>query len=510
MKKTLLIILDGWGISKNYRSSAIEQANTPFIDYCYIKYPHSRIYTSGINVGLPNNQVGNSEVGHIHLGAGRIIYQNLMKINKSISNGLFFKNHVLNTAFNYAILNKKKIHLMGLISNGGIHSHIHHLFAILNLAVKKKFKNIFIHAFTDGRDTDQKSGILYLQKLITHIQNTTGYLSTIIGRYYAMDRNKNWQRTKKAYDAIVYGIGMPSSSSNIIETIQQCYNNGITDEFLEPIIILDSNQQPISKIEKDDVVICFNFRTDRSRQITEALTQQDFNQYNMYKIKLHYITMTSYNENYKNINVMFQRENIQASLGEVLAINNKKQLRIAETEKYPHVTFFFSGGYERPFQGETRILCPSPNVKTYDLMPKMSAFNICHHTLNNLKNKKFDFICLNFANPDMVGHTGNMQATITACEVVDLCTNRICITALKFGYTILILSDHGNADYMINNNGTINTSHTIAPVPCFLLGNNNFLLKNGQLADIAPTILQIMAINKPYLMTGHSLLIKKK
>lgn len=507
MKKTLLIILDGWGIANNYRISAIEQANTPFIDYCYRQYPHSRIYTSGLHVGLPKNQVGNSEVGHINLGAGRIIYQNLVKINMSISNKSFLKNEILHAGFNYAIKNNKKIHLMGLLSDGGIHSHINHLFAILNFAMIKKFQNIFIHAFTDGRDTNQKSGILYLQALIKHIKNTTGSLSTIIGRYYAMDRNKNWIRTKKAYDAIVHGIGI--TTSNCIETITQYYHDGITDEFLEPIILVDVNQKPISKIENNDVVICFNFRTDRSRQLTEALTQQDFINNNMYKMKLHYITMTSYNEKYKNISVIFPRENIKNSLGEVLSINNKQQLRIAETEKYPHVTFFFSGGREQPFQGERRILCPSPNVKTYDQSPKMSAFDLCDQMIKHLKNKNFDFICLNFANPDMVGHTGNMQATITACEIVDKCTNIICSKALAHNYTILILSDHGNADCMINPNGTINTSHTIHPVPCFLLGNNNFLLKNGKLCDIAPTILEIMKIPQPSLMTGHSLLIKK-
>lgn len=509
MKKILLMILDGWGIGNNYAVSAIEQAKTPFIDYCYVRYPHSKLYTSGLHVGLPKDQVGNSEVGHMNLGAGRIIYQNLMKINISIANGKFENNYVLNTAFDYAHQNHKNIHLMGLISDGGIHSHINHLFAILKLALKKKFKNIFIHAFTDGRDTNQKSGILYLKTLIQYIKNTTGYLSTITGRYYAMDRNQNWERTKIAYNAIVHGIGIKTSISNIIEIIQQSYNNGITDEFLKPIIIVNSNELPISKIKKDDVVICFNFRTDRSRQLTEVLTQQNFEKYNMYKIKLHYITMTSYNENYKNINVIFSRTNIKNSLGEILAINNKQQLRIAETEKYPHVTFFFSGGREEAFQGEQRILCPSPNIKTYDLSPKMSAFDICYHTINNLKKNFFDFICLNFANLDMIGHTGNMKATINACEIIDKCTNLVCKNALKYNYNILILSDHGNAEYMINNNGTVHTSHTMNPVPFFLLGNNNFLLKNGKLCDIAPTILELMQIAKPDIMSGNSLLIKK-
>lgn len=508
MKKNLLIILDGWGISNNYSVSAIEKAKTPFIDYCYIKYPHSRINTFGLNVGLPKNQVGNSEVGHMNLGAGRIIYQNLVKINISINNGSFAKNNIINNAFHYATINNKKIHLIGLLSDGGVHSHINHIFAILDIAVIKKFKNIFIHAFTDGRDTYQKSGIFYLELLNKYINKTTGYLSTISGRYYAMDRNKNWIRTKKTYDAIVNGIGI--KSSNIIKTIQNFYNNGITDEFIEPIIIVDSNNNPLSKIESNDVVISFNFRTDRSRQLTEVLTQKDFSKYNMYKMKLHYITMTSYNKNYKNIYVIFNNTNIKDTLGEVLENNNKKQLRIAETEKYPHVTFFFSGGREEPFLGEKRILCPSPNIKTYDLIPEMSALDICYKTINNLKSKKFDFICLNFANPDMVGHTGNIIATIKACEIVDNCSQMICKTALQNGYTVLIVSDHGNADFMINNNGTPNTSHTKQPTPCFLLGNKNFLLKNGNLADISPTILELMNINKPKLMTGNSLLIRKK
>lgn len=509
MKKLVLIILDGWGIAKNPLVSAIDKAYTPFINFCYKQYPNSKLLTSGLSVGLPDGQVGNSEVGHINLGAGRIIYQDLIKINIAIKNNSLFDNEIINKAINYAIIYKKKIHIIGLLSDGGVHSHINHLFHLLDILKNKKFKNVFIHAFTDGRDTNYKSGKIYLKTLLDYINyNNIGKLATVVGRYYAMDRDYRWLRIKKAYDVMVHGIG--EHSINILNSIQESYDYGTTDEFINPIVMINSNKQPIARIANGDVVISFNFRSDRVRQITQILTQKNLLEYNMSKLNLYYITMTLYDKNFQNIYVLFNKENLSNTLGEVLDKHKKIHLRIAETEKYPHVTFFFSGGRENPFKNEKRILCPSPKVSTYDLKPEMSAKNIHDNVIFELKKQEADFICLNFANPDMVGHTGVMLATIKACEIIDEYTHSICRIALKNNYSILIVSDHGNADLMINPDKTPNTAHTMEPVPCILLEKTqNFILKNGKLSDVAPTILEIMSIPKPDIMTGVSLLSKK-
>lgn len=503
--RLILIVMDGWGISKNPNNSAISKAKTPFIDECYKYYPNSIIKASGIDVGLPHNQVGNSEVGHLNLGAGRIIYQNLLKINMDIksNNSILEKN--LKQIFLKSKHNNSNIHVVGLISDGGVHSHINHLFYIIKIAYIEKIKNIYIHGFTDGRDVDPKSSIKYIKSINNFCNHyNTGTLSTIIGRYYSMDRDKKWNRIKKSYDLMVHGIG--KKTNNIYSTINDYYQQKITDEFIEPIVLIDKNNRAYPKIQNNDIVISFNFRNDRMRQITEVLTQKNI--FDMKKLNLHYVSMTNYNKNFKKIKTIFKNNNIPFTLGEVLSNNQKTQLRIAESEKYPHVTFFFSGGREKPFPLEKRVVFQSPLVSTYDLAPKMSAKSISNQTIDFIKKKSFDFICLNFANPDMVGHTGNMNATIIACEYVDYCVKMICYESLKNNYCVVLLSDHGNADFMINEDGTPNTSHTNQPVPCFLIQKTiNKKIKNGTLADIAPTILDIMSIKKPESMSGSSLLI---
>lgn len=502
------MVLDGWGIAKDLSVSAINKARTPFIDFCYEHYPNSQIFASGLGVGLPEGQMGNSEVGHMNLGAGRVVYQNLVKINMAVDNGSLGRNKELNEALNHALEHQKKVHFIGLLSDGGVHSHIQHLFAILDVAAAKGLKDVFVHVFTDGRDTDPKSGKKYLKNLLDHLDHTTGRLATVVGRYYAMDRDRRWSRVKKAYDVMVHGFG--KQTGDVLDAIQTSYDQGVTDEFIEPIVVIGANQKPLAKIETRDVVICFNFRTDRGRQITETLTQKDFPEYGMNKLGLYYVTMTSYDRDFQNIHVLFEEDNLTDTLGEVLERQGKKQLRIAETEKYPHVTFFFSGGREKPFRCEKRIMCASPKVATYDLQPEMSARDIRDNVIPELKRKEADFICLNFANPDMVGHTGVMSAAVKACETVDQCAEEVCKVALENNYTALILADHGNADCMINPDGTPNTAHTTQPVPCFLLERaQRFSLKNGKLGDIAPTILELMAIPQPEVMTGVSLLSKR-
>lgn len=506
MKKILLMILDGWGIAKDSSVSAIDKAYTHFIDTCYKKYPHSQLSASSLAVGLPEGQMGNSEVGHMNLGAGRVVYQNLFNINMTVENGSLSSNHIFNQAIEYAFSQQKKVHFIGLLSDGGVHSHIRHLFGLLDAAAAKGLKEVFVHAFTDGRDTDPKSGKNHLKDILDHLDHTTGRLATVVGRYYAMDRDQRWSRIKKAYDVMVHGLG--DQTTDVLSAVQASYDNNVTDEFMQPIVMLGPDQKPLTQIEAGSVVICFNFRTDRGRQITEALTQKNFPEHDMHKLDLYYVTMTSYDQDFQNVHVLFEEENLTDTLGEVLEKNGKKQLRIAETEKYPHITFFFSGGREKPFQGEKRILCPSPKVATYDLQPEMSAWDICDKVIPELQKKETDFICLNFANPDMVGHTGVMDAAIRACETVDQCTQDVCEVALENAYTVLILADHGNADCMINPNGTPNTAHTTQPVPCFLLdGVQKISLKDGKLADIAPTILELMDIVPPEVMTGISLLL---
>ena len=499
-KKAILIIMDGWGLGKVATSDAIQAAKTPFVSGLYSKYPHTTLTTCGEAVGLPDGQMGNSEVGHLNLGAGRIVYQELQRIQVAIKDGSFEKNQSLHHSIDYAIQNNKKLHLLGLVSDGGVHSHTDHLKAITSLCHKKGLNNVFIHAFTDGRDTDPKSSLGYLNDLQEHLNKTTGVIASITGRYYAMDRDKRWERVKKAYDALVYGTG--TSSHDVIKEISKSYEQGVTDEFILPIINATGN----GKIEEGDAVICFNFRTDRCREITQVLTQTDMPEFEMKKLSLHYTTMTEYDKTYKNVHVVFETDNLNKTLGEVLADNHKTQIRIAETEKYPHVSFFFSGGREHPFEGEKRIMIPSPKVATYDLKPEMSAFEVTDAIIPEIEQETADFICLNYANADMVGHTGVFSAGIKAAETVDSCVEKVITAALEHNYTIFLTADHGNADYMINEDGTPNTAHTLNPVPLFLIDNNwNGKLHPGKLGDVAPTILNFMGLSIPEEMTGNIL-----
>ncbi len=501
-KKVILMILDGWGISPDPKVSAVDKANTQFIDSLYTKYPHATLRTDGLHVGLPEGQMGNSEVGHMNLGAGRIVYQDLAKINLAVKNNSLANETVLQTAFQYAKDNNRAVHFLGLVSDGGVHSHINHLFGLLDATEDFGLKNVFIHAFTDGRDVDPKSGFGFITELEEHIEKTSAKLATITGRYYAMDRDKRWERVKLAYDALVNGKG--EQSSNATKSIQKSYDNDITDEFIKPIILTEGDK-PITTIQDDDVVIFFNFRTDRGRQLTEALSQKDFHEQNMHKLNLHYVTMTNYDESFKGINVVFNKDNLTDTLGEVLANHNKKQIRIAETEKYPHVTFFFSGGQEEPFEGESRILRNSPKVATYDLKPEMSAYELTDALVPELEKGDVDFVCLNYANGDMVGHTGDFDAAVKACEAVDACAKKVITTALKNDYTTLLIADHGNCETMINPDGSPHTAHTTNPVPVILIDKDLKHINDGILGDIAPTILHLLGIEKPEAMTQNSL-----
>lgn len=503
-KKVILMILDGWGKSPDPKVSAIDNAQTPFIDNLYTKYPNAQLRTDGLNVGLPEGQMGNSEVGHMNLGAGRIVYQDLAKINLAIANKTMNQEKPLMEAFDYANKNNKSVHFLGLVSDGGVHSHTSHLRGLIDVAQTEGVQNMFIHAFTDGRDVDPKSGAKYISDLENYLQNTNAKLASIIGRYYAMDRDKRWERVKLAYDLLVNGMG--TKTTNAVESIKQSYANNVTDEFIQPLTVVDSKNNSLSVIKEDDVVIFFNFRTDRGRELTEALSQKDFHEQNMHKLNLYYVTMTNYDDTYSNVHVIYDKDNITETLGEVLEKANKKQIRIAETEKYPHVTFFFSGGREEPFIGESRILKNSPKVATYDLQPEMSAFELKDALILELKKGEVDFVCLNFANGDMVGHTGVMEAAVKACEAVDVCVKEVVETALENNYTTIIIADHGNCETMINPDGTPNTAHTTNPVPIILIDNELKNINNGVLGDIAPTILDIMNIEKPQAMTCKSLL----
>lgn len=503
-KKVILMILDGWGHSPDPKVSAIDHANTPFIDALYQKYPNAELRTDGLNVGLPVGQMGNSEVGHMNLGAGRIIYQELTRINLAVQHKTLNEEKVVQNAFSYAKNNHKNVHFLGLVSDGGVHSHTSHLRGLLDAAEDFGLEYVFVHAFTDGRDVDPKSGKGYIESLENYLQNTKAKLASVCGRYYAMDRDKRWERVKKAYDLLVNGIGTPST--NALDTIQKSYDANVTDEFIKPIIMTDNNGKPLATIQNGDVVIFFNFRTDRGRQLTEALSQRDFHEQNMHKLDLYYVTMTNYDETYQNVKVIYNKDNITETLGEVLEKNHKKQIRIAETEKYPHVTFFFSGGREEPFEGETRILRNSPKVATYDLQPEMSAFELKDALVPELQKEEVDFVCLNFANGDMVGHTGVMEAAIKACEAVDVCVKEVIETALAHHYTTIVIADHGNCETMINPDGTPNTAHTTNPVPVILVDRELTSIQNGVLGDIAPTILTLMGIEKPAIMTGKSLI----
>ena len=504
-KKVILMILDGWGLGTDPKVSAIAAAKTDFIDSLYTKYPHSKLEASGLAVGLPEGQMGNSEVGHMNIGAGRVVYQDLVKINLAVESNTLANEPALKDAFQYAKTNNKKVHLIGLVSDGGVHSHINHVKGLCNIAHQYGLKDVFVHAFTDGRDCDPKSGLGFLSELTESMKGSVGKIASIIGRYYAMDRDNRWERVKLAYDVMVHGTG--KHETNPLKAIEDSYSEGITDEFIKPVVIVDANDQPLAKIETGDVVICFNFRTDRGREITLALTQKDFHEQNMFKLDLYYVTMTNYDDTFNNVKVIFDKDNLSNTLGEVLEAADKKQVRIAETEKYPHVTFFFSGGREQPFKGEKRLMAASPKVATYDLAPEMSANEIKDKIIIELKSKEPDFICLNFANPDMVGHTGVFEAAVKACETVNDCAKDVIEAALDNGYTAIVIADHGNADYMINEDGTPNTAHTTNLVPCILVDKDyNKPIKNGKLGDLSPTILELMGIPKPAEMTGVSLL----
>ena len=492
--------MDGWGLRKVKKSDAIQHAKAPFVNSLYSKYPNNTLIACGEAVGLPDGQMGNSEVGHLNLGAGRIVYQELERVNQAIKTGELQNNPQLLAAINYAQKNNRKLHLLGLVSDGGVHSHIHHLKAITSVCAQNKFQNIFVHAFTDGRDTDPKSGLGFIEDLQNHLIETAGTLATVTGRYYAMDRDKRWERVKIAYDAMVNGAG--TQSQNILESIKNSYQNNITDEFILPII----NARVNGTIEANDAVICFNFRTDRCREITQVLTQTDMPEFNMKTLPLHYTTMTVYDHSFKNVHNIFQNDDLKDTLGEVLSSAGKTQLRIAETEKYPHVSFFFSGGREKPFEGEKRIMIPSPKVATYDLQPQMSAPEVTEAVVKEINSSAPDFICLNFANADMVGHTGVWPAIIKAVETVDHCVEQVVTAALARDYCIFLTADHGNADYAINEDGSPNTAHTLNLVPLFVIDHNwHGKMLPGKLGDIAPSILTMMDITIPPDMTGNVL-----
>lgn len=497
------MILDGWGKSPDPKVSAIAQANTPFVDSLYTQYPNADLLTDGMNVGLPEGQMGNSEVGHMNLGAGRIVYQDLAKINKAVKEDTLKNEDVLKAAFEYAKTNKKPIHFLGLVSDGGVHSHIDHLKALIKAAEESGVEKSFVHAFTDGRDVDPKSGKGFLVDLVNFCSDKKTKLASVIGRYYAMDRDKRWERVKLAYDVVVNAEG--EKTQDIGQAMQKSYDEGVTDEFIKPLVLTDALAQPLAKIQPGDVVIFFNFRTDRGRELTQALSQQDFHEQNMHKMDLYYVTMTNYDESFKGVKVIYDKENIKDTLGEVLSKNGKKQIRIAETEKYPHVTFFFNGGREEPFEGEQRILCPSPKVATYDLQPEMSAYEIRDAIIPELKKGSVDFVCLNFANPDMVGHTGVMSAAIKACETVDKCARDVVTAGLENGYSTIVIADHGNCDTMVNPDGSPNTAHTTNPVPLILVDKDLKEIKDGVLGDIAPTILKLMGVPQPEAMTQKPL-----
>ncbi len=504
-QKVILLILDGWGHSPDPKVSAIAQAQTPFVDSLYQQYPNSELVTFGEEVGLPDGQMGNSEVGHLNIGAGRVVYQELARINKSIKEHTLHTNLTLQTALGHAKTHKKNVHFLGLLSDGGVHSHINHLKALCDISHEAGVENAFIHVFTDGRDTSPHGGLEYIKDLASHIQHQNVEIASVIGRYYAMDRDKRWERIKLAYDLLVHGKG--ETTSDILAAVQTSYDNDVTDEFIQPIVKVDADGQPIAKIEAGDVVIFYNFRTDRPREITEVLTQTDMPEHGMKTLPLHFVTMTRYDNTFKNMNVVFEKDDITETLGEVLSKAGKTQLRIAETEKYPHVTFFFNGGREVAFDNENRIIVPSAKVATYDLQPEMSAKGITDNVMEQIEKNQPDFICLNYANADMVGHTGVFEAAVKAAEAVDDCLARLFEVLKKYDYTAFVIADHGNSDTMINPDGTVNTAHTKNLVPCIFVANDttDVQLKNGKLADIAPSILKVMGIDAPAAMDGNVL-----
>lgn len=503
-KKVILMILDGWGITQDPKVSAIYNAKTPFINSLYDTYPNASLRTDGEHVGLPEGQMGNSEVGHMNLGAGRIVYQNLARINKAVKEKTLGQEKVLLDTFKYAKENNKNVHLLGLVSNGGIHAHIDHLKGLLDVAKENKVDNVFLHAFTDGRDCDPKSGTYFINEVQEYMKKSIGELASVTGRYYAMDRDNRWERVKIAYDGVVNAIG--TKTTDIIAKINSNYEAGLTDEFHKPIIITNQDGSPKAQIKEGDALIFFNYRTDRGRELTNALSQNDFPEFGMKKLDLYFTTMTLYDASFKGINTIYNTDNIKNTLGEVLSVAGKKQIRIAETEKYPHVTFFFSGGQETPFEGESRILRSSPKVATYDLKPEMSAYELKDALCADLEKGAADFVCLNFANGDMVGHTGMMDAAIKACEAVDECAKAVIETGLENGYSILLIADHGNCETMMNPDGSPNTAHTTNPVPFILIDKEIKSIKSGVLGDIAPTILELIGVDQPKEMTQKSLL----
>lgn len=497
--------MDGWGLGKVPSADAIQQANVPFVSSLYKKYPNATLVTCGEDVGLPSGQMGNSEVGHLNLGAGRVVYQELQRIQVAIRSGEFAQNEALLSSIRYAKSQGKPLHIIGLVSDGGVHSHIDHVKAIAGICKDQGFENLFVHAFTDGRDTDPKSGLGFLKDLDTHLSKTTGRIASVTGRYYAMDRDKRWERVKLAYDGLVKGIGLRTTDP--LAAVAASYEENITDEFIKPIIRAGADGHPITTIRQGDAVLCFNFRTDRCREITEVLTQTDMQEYGMNRLSLDYTTMTEYDKTFRNVKVIFRNDNLSMTLGEVLEKGGRKQIRIAETEKYPHVTFFFNGGREKPFEGEKRIMIPSPKVATYDIKPEMSAIELTEAIIPEIQQKTADFICLNYANADMVGHTGDFQAAIKAVETVDACVEKVVTAALENDYAIFLTADHGNADFMINEDGSPNTAHTLNPVPLFVIDRNwSGKVISGKLGDIAPSILKMMGLNIPPEMTGNILL----
>ncbi|GGG93127.1 2,3-bisphosphoglycerate-independent phosphoglycerate mutase [Parapedobacter pyrenivorans] len=505
-KKIALIILDGLGYGKKDQSNAVLAASTPYLDQLLSHYPNAKLEASGEAVGLPAGQMGNSEVGHMNLGAGRVVYQELGRIHKAVADGELDVNETLQEAFRYAKTANKRVHFIGLLSDGGVHAHTKHLKGLCNAAKNAGLASdqVFVHAFLDGRDTDPRSGITYITDIEQFLTTSVGRLASAIGRYYAMDRDNRWERVKQAYDLLVNGVGTPTQ--DLAQAIQRSYDAGVTDEFVKPILKTDNNGSAIATIQDGDVVICFNFRTDRGREITIALTQQDFPEYDMHPLNVRYLTMTTYDETFRHVGVLFLKDNLSNTLGEVLAAGTKTQTRIAETEKYPHVTFFFSGGREQVFEGENRILIPSPKVATYDLQPEMSAQRVADAICADMTANKPDFICLNFANPDMVGHTGVFDAVVKAVETVDRCTKQVVECGRQVGYTFIIIADHGNAEFMINDDGSVNTAHTTNLVPCILIDDDYQAISDGKLGDIAPTILKIMGLPIPPDMTGHTLI----
>jgi len=502
-RKVILLILDGWGIGNKSKSDVIFNANTPYIDSLYKKYPHSQLLTCGENVGLPDGQMGNSEVGHLNIGAGRVVYQDLVRINKAIEDNSISQNETLVNAFKYAKEKNVAVHFIGLVSDGGVHSQDKHLYKLCDITKDYGLNKVFIHALTDGRDVDPRSGLGFVKQLQNHLNKSNGVIASLVGRYYGMDRDKRWERVKESYDLMVHGKG--TQSNDIVKSIQESYDAGVTDEFIKPIVKVNDKGEPVGKIQPNDVVICFNFRTDRLRETTIVLTQKDMPEFGMQTMPLYYVTMTRYDETFKNVKIVYDKDNLENTLGEIISKNGKKQIRIAETEKYAHVTFFFSGGREEVFKGESRIMIPSPKVATYDLQPEMSAPLVKDAIVAELKKKEVDFVCLNFANGDMVGHTGVYSAITKAVETVDQCVSEVVETAIANGYEAIIIADHGNADYAVNDDGSENTAHSLNPVPFILVSDRFKSVKNGILADVAPTILTLMGLDIPSEMKGNIL-----